>query len=477
MDATPRVRTLTGHTDTVEAIAFDPTGRFLVSGSQDQTVRVWDASTGQQLSVFPHDGQVVQVAFSGDGSAIIASSRRTRRAWESRLGRPAGALALSRKADHAIVATKLNDLALSPRRNLAAMWGWHGVVVVNTDSFATPWDINGGMMPVFSPDSRELAIADLKGVSLYSLAARSPRVRLETGSAPDAMAYSADGRLLATAVRSGETLVWDVASGARTATLRSSLRTTALAFDRQRHHLAVVSTDGAAALLNLGTGKPEWSLPAAGRIKHVWFGPDDRWLMFVRDSGSARVVDRATGRELAALAHRDEGLVAALNQQKTALALGSEYIYAPTAIGSRAPVTVWNLANLSPEMVPERTLSGHSGIISSLDFSPDGRWLVTGGLDDAVLVWDLSDGEVIDSYRYSSGGVFSAVFGGDGRHVVVADRDGNVALHDCVPCGAGATLLAAAQERIVRPLSAEQRRRYLDALSVERRVSLPPGER
>jgi hypothetical protein len=51
---------------------------------------------------------------------------------------------------------------------------------------------------------------------------------------------------------------------------------------------------------------------------------------------------------------------------------------------------------------------------------------------------------------------------------VVADRDGHVALHDCVPCGSGAALLAAAQARIARQLSAEQRRRYLDTMTVER---------
>jgi len=374
---------------------------------------------------------------------------------------------LTSKADDAVRATKLNDVALSPRRDLAAVWGWHGVVVVSTESLATRWDIDA-MMPRFSPDNRDLAVTDLKGVSLYSLATRSPRARLEVGKAIEAMAYSEDGKLLATAEMGGPIHIWDIASGQRTVTLPASQKTAALAFDRQRRHLAVASKDGAAMLWNLETGKPEWSLPRAGEIVRMWFGPDDRWVMFVRDSGPVRVVDRTTGRELAALPHRDEGLVGALNPKKTLLALGSEYIYAPTAAGSRAPVTVWNLANLAPAMLPERTLSAHSGIISSLDFSPDGRWLVTGGLDDAVIVWDLSDGEVIDSYRYSSGGVFRAVFGGDGHHIVVADRDGHVALHDCVPCGSGAALLAAAQARIARQLSAEQRRRYLDTMTVER---------
>ena len=287
-------------------------------------MRVWDASTGQQLGVFPHDGQIVQVAFSADGSAIIANSRRSRRAWESRLGKSTDALALAWKADDAVRAIKLNDVAISPRRDLAAVWGWHGVVVVSTESLATRWDIDA-MMPVFSPDNRDLAVTDLKGVSLYSLATRSVRARLEVGKAIEAMAYSEDGKLLATAEMSGGPIhIWDIASGRRIATFPASQKTTGLTFDRHRRHLAVASRDGAAILWNLETGKPEWSLPPGSAIVRVWFGPDDRWMMFVHYSGPARVVDRATGRELAALPHRDEGIIGALNPRKTLVALGSE---------------------------------------------------------------------------------------------------------------------------------------------------------
>jgi WD40 repeat protein len=456
----PRTLMLAGHTDTIAAIAFDLTGRFIVSGAEDQTVRVWDARTGQQLDVFPHDGQVVQVAFSADGSAIIANSRQRRRAWESRLGTASDASALW--PGDAVRGTTLNSLSLSPRRDLAAAWGRRGIVVLSTESLVTRWDIDG-TRPVFSPDNRDIAVIDSTGVSIYSLATRARHVRLETANAVDALAYSEDGKLLATASAAGPIRIWDTASGQPTASLPASRKTTALAFDQQRRHLAVASQDGTATLWNLATGKPEWLLPSAGEITRAWFGPGDRWVLFVRDEGSARVVDCATGHQLAMLPHRDEGLVAALNARKALLALGSEYIYAPTAIGSRAPVTLWNLANLAPTMQPERTLAGHAGIISSLDFSADGRWLLTGGLDDAVLVWDLSDGEVIDAYRYASGGVVRAVFGGDGHHIVIADRDAHVALHDCLPCAGGAALLATARSRIVRPLSADERRRYLPA--------------
>jgi WD40 repeat protein len=80
--------TLTGHTKAANSAAFSPDGRRIVSGSDDQTVRVWDASTGAQLQLLRgHTDDVLSVAFSPDGSRILSSGADdTARVWDASTG-------------------------------------------------------------------------------------------------------------------------------------------------------------------------------------------------------------------------------------------------------------------------------------------------------------------------------------------------------------------------------------------------------
>ena len=65
--------TLTGHTETVESVAFSPDGTTLAGGSWDRTVRLWDVKTGEQKQVFTgHVGLVYSVAFSPDGTTLAS---------------------------------------------------------------------------------------------------------------------------------------------------------------------------------------------------------------------------------------------------------------------------------------------------------------------------------------------------------------------------------------------------------------------
>ena len=66
--------TLAGHTGGVEACAFSPDGRRIVSASHDGTLKLWDAQTGAELATLAGHADVVQAcAFSPDGRRIVSA--------------------------------------------------------------------------------------------------------------------------------------------------------------------------------------------------------------------------------------------------------------------------------------------------------------------------------------------------------------------------------------------------------------------
>ncbi|KAI0046388.1 hypothetical protein FA95DRAFT_1679826, partial [Auriscalpium vulgare] len=84
-----------GHTDFVLSVAFSPDGTRVISGSSDRTVCIWDAETGQPVGTSPpwtgHTDYVLSVAFSPDGRHVVSSSHDdTIRIWDAETGQPVG---------------------------------------------------------------------------------------------------------------------------------------------------------------------------------------------------------------------------------------------------------------------------------------------------------------------------------------------------------------------------------------------------
>jgi WD40 repeat protein len=78
----PQHPSLVGHTDMVNALAFSPDGKWLISGSEDETIRVWDVSTGQTIKILKEHTSAVLAIATAPGMAVSASADGTVKVWD-----------------------------------------------------------------------------------------------------------------------------------------------------------------------------------------------------------------------------------------------------------------------------------------------------------------------------------------------------------------------------------------------------------
>lgn len=301
----------------VNCAAFSPDGLLVATGADDGSASVWDAGTGALRSrLAGHHGQVLAAAFS-----------------------PAGGF-----------------LATAAARDVARLWNVENGTLVRTVTPGPAWHV------AFSPDGQLLATAGggtsaPAGVAAPAITeiaawlwhtATGGLAGCTAGSFPghaEAVAFSADGELIATAGPGGAARLW-TATGAAVRGLPVNCH--AVAFSPDGRLLATAGADGVARLWEVATGLPVRTV-TAGPARDVAFSPDGTLLA---TAGGGR--PRATG------------------------------VAAAGPIDNSA--WLWEVA--TGTLV--RELAGHDGQVQTVAFSPDGSLLVSTGRDRATRVWNLS---------------------------------------------------------------------------------------
>jgi WD40 repeat protein len=229
-------RTFLGHGPRVQVIAYSPDGRTLASGGSDGTVQLWDVVEGKARATLKgHKGSILAVVFAPDGRTLASSTGSTDRSiilWDIAEGRPR--LTLERQK------SPVMSLAFAPDgKTLASAGSQRFVVEGNRRTFGPGeillWDVAGGGMKsslkgheglidsiAFSPDGKTLASGGYDtpagGVILWDVATGKERARMTVrprgGRAPanrvGAVAFSPDGRWLASGASDGGVVLWDV---------------------------------------------------------------------------------------------------------------------------------------------------------------------------------------------------------------------------------------------------------------------------
>lgn len=437
-------RTLEGHTAPVRALAFsrNEKGPILISASQDGTIRFWNADDGAELPTqIEHPGPVAVMSVSADGKTIAtgataedgsyiylwntADGKEIRR-WKAHAG-PIMALAFSAdgklasggtprtgdeneegKDEAALIlwnpakgeklhaypehTEQVRGLAFSPDGKLLASTG----IDKNKGRSVRLWDATGpkeirqlknirqndvdASCLAFSPDGKTLAAAEAR-ILLWDLEKETPPKTISHVHRPqvNALAFSADSSILASAGPEGGVGVWDVVKRAPRFVFDAHLQpVTSVAVSADGKTIATGSSDATARLWDKGTGKMLRVLKQPPAPGNPLLGPSIVWCVTFTPDGKTL-----------ALAHEN------------------------------GQITFWD----------PRTgkMTGHIGEvfirITSISFSPDGKWLLTNSFDDfEVYLREASTGKEIRTYSRGENRGATAALSPDGRFVVSPAR-------------------------------------------------------
>jgi WD40 repeat protein/formylglycine-generating enzyme required for sulfatase activity len=272
------VVTLKGHSGSVYSVSFSPDGKRIVSGSHDQTVRIWDTETGTELLTLKgHSGSVASVNFSSDGKRIVSGCTLPMQA---------------------VKIQKLSEIKV-----------WD--VETGEEMFTLKGDSHRRMRLIFSPDGKQIVSSDANTLKVWD-AETGQEVSSRKGPEPPAgrlehvwaLALSRNGKRIATAGRIDKTVkVWDAETGQLLQTLTGhSTLLHSVAFSPDGSRIVSGDHDSMLKVWDAKTGQEMLTLNGhSDGIYIVSFSPDGTRIVTGGGDRTIRVWDTETGQERLAL--------------------------------------------------------------------------------------------------------------------------------------------------------------------------------
>jgi WD40 repeat protein len=366
--------TLRGHSGPIRAVAFSPDSQRIATGSEDHTVKIWEAATGNPLlTLSRHSRAVNGIAFSPDGQRLVTAGDDETKVWDAISGMElfalsgpnSGSRSASFSADGQYILTARYD---QTARTWDAATG-HELLTLSGHTFAV-------MSAAFASDGQRVVTGGWDSTVRLWQTKTATQLRILPGHSDPvrSVAFSPDGRRIVSGSDDQTARVWDCATGQE-----------------------LVSFEGHAA-----------------PVLSVVFSSDGQNVLSAGADLSARLWNATTGKQLLILkGHTRPVTSAALSPDGKLILTGSED----------------NTAKLWASVDPQVVLKAHLARINSAAFSPDGQRIATGSDDKTVRIWAVSDGQPLQTVEAGDPVTFVA-FSADGQSLITRLRDGRAVIWD-----------------------------------------------
>ncbi|EMR89727.1 putative vegetative incompatibility protein het-e-1 protein [Botrytis cinerea BcDW1] len=233
------------------------------------------------------------------------------------------------------------------------------------------------------------------------------------------VAFSPDGKVIASGSDDTTIRLWDVATGESLQTLEGHWRSVkSVAFSPDGKMIASGSSDNTIRLWDISTGKSLQTLEGhSNRVNSIAFSPNGKMIASGSSDNTIRLWDISTGESLQtfeghsqlvdSIAFSPDGKVVASSSDDTT-------------------IRFWDVATGKSL----QTFKGHLQLINSIAFSPDGKVVASGFSDATIRFWDVATGESLQTFKGHLRSVNSIAFSPDGKVVASGSSDNTIRLWD-----------------------------------------------
>ena len=434
-----------GHLKYVTCASFSPNGKYVVTGSYDNTIKIWDLESAKEIRSYNrHTERIKSIVFSSDGNKILsASGDNTAIVFDILTGKV------------------LQTFTINTESSIKAVFSPDGnkVLTMNNSDETKVWDIASGkeigtylksykssiQSQWFSPDGKKLlSYVDYKQAKVVDVETKKDILFLDFDKT-FSMTYSPDGKYIALGSAKLFAKVFNSETGKEIHKFEDDEN---VQCDGCNMQIAISNSNKYLLTGTKKTGLILWDIEKGTKLKtfknctespdYIKFSPSDKYILAITDQ-SILIFDTTTGSQVIEIKTEH------LDTFEPYFSADDKYIITPNKNSTAA---LWNISNTSIEKVykgylnTDRTdglnfsyndwtdvnILKYLSMKSGITISPDGKYMVKGNIDSSVVMIDISTGKIAKEFIGHSKIVYCFDFNKTGDILASAGGDNYIKL-------------------------------------------------